>query len=286
MSKFMYEAGRFIGQTKRFVLKSPFRFTLSVLFAVLYFLLCWAFLYQAYDYAVTTPTIDIPFLGRVAGWDQDQSIMGLLLMTVIWIGAIKIDAADMKKPEAVGFLPRDPQLPLYFKSSEAAFEMACKYLDCTIVKNTLLPAIVLDAKEHFSMPVAVKKNADGNQVVVVKVASDQGGFIVPASTLYPNGPDLEPGNLVYWMAGQFNSDIGCWNGFIVAKLKPQIVDGKWTIEREFTSSAVKQKNDTPQAKVKKNNKREDASYFHCSQCNATNVTSDTTCYKCGASFGD
>ena len=99
VAKVAYELGRFTGQTSRFALKSPLRFTLSVLFAVLYLLLIWAYLHELdrYNTLFYPPSISIPFLGHPSDWSAEQSIGGLLLMTLIWVGSVKIDMMNSKK---------------------------------------------------------------------------------------------------------------------------------------------------------------------------------------------
>ncbi len=89
-------AGRFVGQTVRLATKSGFNFTISVLAVMLYFLFGWAALYRAEwfrDFPYP-PEIAVPFLGHPNDWSLDQSVVGLIVMTVIWVGAVKINVRN------------------------------------------------------------------------------------------------------------------------------------------------------------------------------------------------
>lgn len=142
------------------------------------------------------------------------------------------------KPKKV---PVAADFPLFFKDNVGAFEVACKLMDCSLFEGARLPALVLDATGMFGFPTAVKKRENGRQRAILRIASSEGVFIVPADTVGANGPDLAPGDLVEWWAGKFsdevargygNRDFG-WVGLITAKLKPAIIDGVWQIESSF-----------------------------------------------------
>ena len=76
----------------------------------------------------------------------------------------------------------------------------------------------------------------------MKVASDDGGFLVLAQTA-GNGPKLEPGMLVAWQAGTYSADIGKvnsedqrfgWVGLIIAVLHPDLdIKKGWAIHASF-----------------------------------------------------
>jgi len=72
-------------------------------------------------------------------------------------------------------------------SNEAFFEMQCKFGFSEVKIGKGVAAIVLDAVKEFGAPVAIKTEDDGTQLAMIKVASDQGGFVIPAKT-----PDLPP----------------------------------------------------------------------------------------------
>lgn len=131
--------------------------------------------------------------------------------------------------------------PLYFKDNAAAFEYACKFLQCHLAEGSFLPALVLDSKELFGTETAVKIQADGNQLAMLCVASDDGGFLVAATTTNPKGPRLEPGQLVAWTAMKYvpaiaeatNDKRFGWVGLIVGTLKPEHVNGSWVSDEKF-----------------------------------------------------
>ena len=126
------------------------------------------------------------------------------------------------------------ELTLPFKSAEAAFEHACKYMENTLDVGSVLPALVIDAAEMFGVPFAVKQNDDGTQLATIKVASDDGGFIAIADTL-GKGPVLQVGDFVAWHAGTFNKELANasedkrtgWVGFIVGTLEPTWENEGW-----------------------------------------------------------
>lgn len=136
----------------------------------------------------------------------------------------------------------DEVMPLYFKSGDAALEMSCKYLDCTLAKGSLLPAVVLDSHKLFGTEAPVKMEDNGIQLAMLRVASSDGGFLVAAHTVSGNGPSLEPGQLVAWQAMSYVSEIAevpvtderlGWIGFIIGTLKPVYVNGNWVVDTKF-----------------------------------------------------
>src|SRR5437867_5492091 len=127
--------------------------------------------------------------------------------------------------------------PLFFKDGLAAFEYSCKFMECPLHEKSFLPAVVLDPREILGATTAVQRQKDGNQVVMLKVASSDGGFIVFASTLGPNGPQLKPGDFVAWRAARHSKDVAAsmgakdersgWVGLILGTLKPEHRNGNW-----------------------------------------------------------
>ena len=131
--------------------------------------------------------------------------------------------------------------PLRFKDSTAAFAYACESLLCEVSSGAVLPALVLDART-VGDEVAVKVQPDGTQITMLKVCSKDNGFMVMASTASPQGPKLEPGNLVAWQAGSQVPALAAlspdsrstWVGLVLAKLMPEYTNGRgWAIEQPF-----------------------------------------------------
>ena len=110
-----------------------------------------------------------------------------------------------------------------FTSGAEALDYACKYLECPLRERSFLPALVVDARTHD----------DEHQVATLRVASADGGFMVSAKTLGPQGPQLKPGDLVAWQAVTYNEGSG-WVGVIIGTLKPELRDGRWLGEQKFS----------------------------------------------------
>lgn len=133
--------------------------------------------------------------------------------------------------------------PLFFKDGTAAFEYACRFMECPLRGGVFLPAVVLDSRELFGTLTAVKTQNDGNQLATLRIASYDGGFLVIATTAGPKGPTLQPGQLVAWKAMQHVPDIAKtskdkrfgWVGLIVGTLKPEHRNGGWVGDERFLS---------------------------------------------------
>ena len=82
---------------------------------------------------------------------------------------------------------------------KAFFDLQCKYGDVQIEKGKGMVALVLDAREISRIPDAVKIEPDGSQLALIKVISEDGGFIVVAKTLGSGGDRLKPGDFVLWV---------------------------------------------------------------------------------------
>lgn len=138
-----------------------------------------------------------------------------------------------------------PNVPLAFKDGTAALEYAVKFMECSLQPGASLPAVVLDSRAHFGTKRAVKVQPDGNQVAVVRVASNDGGFVVLAATAGPRGPELQPGQLVAWQAMKYDHQLARagedersgWVGLIVGTLQPEHRDGSWLGGDQFTPMA-------------------------------------------------
>ena len=138
--------------------------------------------------------------------------------------------------------PKNLLEDIAFKSNEAAFEYACAFMRCDVVKGQGLPALVVDAKQIFGTIIPVKKDNHGIQTAAVRVASSDGGFLVVALTL-GRGPDLNVGDLVAWVAGEYREDFAAtspdrrfgWIGLIVGTLEPRFANGSWVGKDQFGS---------------------------------------------------
>ena len=115
------------------------------------------------------------------------------------------------------------------KGREAFFRLQCKYGDSDIETNKGIVALVLDAKKELGTPVPVKIEPDGSQVAVLRVTSEDGGFIVCARTPSGDGVPLRAGDFVIWVpmshslttAAQSSDLRFGWIGLIRAKIKTQ-----------------------------------------------------------------
>jgi len=134
--------------------------------------------------------------------------------------------------------------PRFFPDGITALRYACKFLECSLHEGAFLPAVVLDPQEVFGAQSSVKTEVDENQVGLLCVASNDGGFLVVASTAGPRGPRLEPGQLVAWRAVRHVPDIANavsdkrfgWVGMIVGTLKPEQRNGSWVGTEIFRPS--------------------------------------------------
>jgi len=141
--------------------------------------------------------------------------------------------------------PRQDSKPgvLYFKSGQAFFEMQCEYGHTELEQGQGVIALVLDAKREFGAPVAVKINADGSQMAMIRVAADDGGFVVPATTPSKRGDRLQPGDVVVWVPGAYKEEIGAafgdprcgWVGLILAKVAAEYdpKNPQWNVLCEY-----------------------------------------------------
>jgi hypothetical protein len=117
-----------------------------------------------------------------------------------------------------------------FNDPEAFFRLQCKYGHVDIQVGTGQIAIVLDAAKMFGVPVPVKIKPDGSQEALLKVVSEDGGFVVMAKTL-GKGDRLVPGDIVMWVPVSYSNIVASvgedkrfgWVGLIRAK-----VDWQWS----------------------------------------------------------
>lgn len=127
----------------------------------------------------------------------------------------------------------EPPHPVFvFTNDEAGrsafFRLQCKYGDNDIEPKKAIVAMVLDAQREFDAPAAVKVEADGKQTAVLRVTSDDGGFLVMAKTA-GSGELLAPGDFVFWVPMSHSADVAAvssdarfgWVGLIRAKIKTE-----------------------------------------------------------------
>lgn len=130
---------------------------------------------------------------------------------------------------------------LVFRDGKAFLEFQCKYGHTEITPGQGVVAYVIDAATEFGVPNAVRRQPNGTQLAMLKVASEDGGFLVASTTATDRGDDLNAGDTVIWVPAQYNAPMvdavdGVdprfgWIGFIVAKIKPEIdpAAGSFTI---------------------------------------------------------
>ena len=119
---------------------------------------------------------------------------------------------------------------LYFKSGVEFFEYQCEFGHTEIMVNQGIAALVLDARKEFGTSSAIKINADGTQLAVLRVASKEGGFVVLAKTPSEKGTRLNSRDVVIWVPSIYNPEIAKglgdartgWVGLIRARVKPEI----------------------------------------------------------------
>ncbi len=123
---------------------------------------------------------------------------------------------------------------LIFKSGEAFLEYQCQFGHTKIVPKQGIVAVVLDSQKEFGTASPVKIEPDGSQMVTLKVASEDGGFVVSSQTLTGRGDRLKPDDVVIWVPMEHINmgadNIGMadldprfgWVGFVVAKVKPEL----------------------------------------------------------------
>lgn len=117
-------------------------------------------------------------------------------------------------------------------------------MECPLHEGSFLPALVLDFRKLSSdeSPVIIQK--DGNQLAMLRIASDDGGFPVLATTVGAKGPKLQPGQLVAWKAGKYSADVAAsmgakdkrsgWVGLIIGTLRAEHREGNWVGDEKFS----------------------------------------------------
>jgi len=163
------------------------------------------------------------------------------------------DFSSLFLPVRLSATPENVQSPsaddgkarsLFFPDGEAALEYACKFMACPLGEGDCLPALVLDLRKLPGNDSAVTMDSSGIQLAMLRVASNDGGFPVVATTLGPRGPRLEPGQLVAWKAGKHSEQVAAamgvkdrrsgWIGLIVGTLTTEHRDGNWVGDERFS----------------------------------------------------
>ena len=127
-----------------------------------------------------------------------------------------------------------------FASTQEAFDHACREHDCTIVVEEPMLAMVLDAHLEFGAAESITVEDDGCFQVTLKVASNDGGFILLSRTTKPPKQPLNVGDLVCWVPLKHDPDLGNetneerfgWAGLVFATLEPVWEEDEWGL-REF-----------------------------------------------------
>ena len=120
--------------------------------------------------------------------------------------------------------------PLVFKDGQAFFEYQCRFGCTSVVPNTGMIALVVDARKELGAEDPVTYNPKKGQLAVLRVISDDGGFRVFASTPSAKGDRLTPGDIVIWVPTVYSKEVGAgmedrrtgWIGMIRAKVAPEI----------------------------------------------------------------
>lgn len=170
-------------------------------------------------------------------------VIGLIVGEIKWLSTKVSSKAKVRDVASQGWSHGNAtqgaeNLNFIFKSSYAAFEHICRYMDCELAVGKTLPALVESARGKFGTMTDVKRREDGVQIAILKVPSRDGGFLVFSETVSNSALDLHVGDLVAWHIGAYNSKIGAqvgdderigWLGFIVGRLKPELErrDGEW-----------------------------------------------------------
>lgn len=121
---------------------------------------------------------------------------------------------------------------LVFKGGEAFLEYQCKFGHTEISPGRGIVACVVDAAKELGVATPVKRQPNGTQMAILKVASEDGGFLVMSTTATAEGDALQPGDYVVWVpmehqAAMVDAIDGVdprfgWIGFITAKIKAEI----------------------------------------------------------------
>ncbi|WP_417491694.1 hypothetical protein [Maricaulis sp.] len=121
-----------------------------------------------------------------------------------------------------------------FASTMEAFEHACAEHDTLIVPEQPLLAMVLESVADAG------GEDDGCAQLTLKVASEDGGYIVISRTTFAPKQPLHPGDLVCWVPLQHDAELAArapderfgWVGLVFASFEPEWDEDEWVV-REF-----------------------------------------------------
>tara|TARA_R110002073_G_scaffold18337_4_gene68059 strand:- start:7847 stop:8251 length:405 start_codon:yes stop_codon:yes gene_type:complete len=123
-----------------------------------------------------------------------------------------------------------------FASSMEAFEHACAEHDTLIVPEHPMLAMVLESVAEGGL----RNEGDGCAELTLKVASEDGGFVVISRTTFAPKQALRPGDLVCWVPLQQDEELATrakdarfgWVGLVFASFEPEWIEDEWVV-REF-----------------------------------------------------
>ena len=113
--------------------------------------------------------------------------------------------------------------PLFFKSNQAAFEVACTLCSPTLQVDEIVPALVQRAE----------LDKEGVPTLALKLASVEGGKEIPFCYATDHVPALQEGDLVAFQVSVVMPGVSAYGtmGVVVAKLKPQMnAQGGWATD--------------------------------------------------------
>lgn len=157
-----------------------------------------------------------------------------------WIQGQTLAALSLAQQASAARPPNRTSRPVFmFTDVNSFFRMQCKYGDTKIELNKGVVAIVLDAGEIAPGVPPIKVEPDGSQTAAIRVASEDGGFIVLAKAPAGHGDVLKPGDAVMWVPSAYSEQVAAaspdkrsgWVGLIRAKIKTEVGDvgSNWEI---------------------------------------------------------
>jgi hypothetical protein len=99
---------RFMSQTWKFATRTPWVFSVSVLFAFVYLMDVWVLLYRVSWQKIgwpnhhllieipRPPDFSIPILGEPLWWPTNSALWGFTVLTIMWIGSVWIASRNSR----------------------------------------------------------------------------------------------------------------------------------------------------------------------------------------------
>tara|TARA_R110002096_G_scaffold126376_5_gene273087 strand:+ start:709 stop:1113 length:405 start_codon:yes stop_codon:yes gene_type:complete len=123
-----------------------------------------------------------------------------------------------------------------FASTMEAFEHACAEHDTQIVPEQPMLAMVLESVHDSGL----ENEDDGCAQLTLRVASEDGGFVVISRSTFAPKRALRPGDLVCWVPLQQDQELAAraqdprfgWVGLAFATFEPEWIEDEWVV-REF-----------------------------------------------------